>query len=1125
MKGVARKDRCFAWPHRNDGHNSLASPRWNAPRRSILSLSLAALLTPLAHAQVIIPSSTATVNLSALGPAGSSIFIAPTSTIVNVNGNSAVAGDASQNWNLTNYGTLQATSFWPTVLLNSLSAGGVLLDNHGKIEGLDPTTGGGVQLNNSGTVINRVGAQITSAGFYGITAGTAGTNISNSGTISGYSSGIRMAGGTFTQTQSGVLSGPNGAGLLNDGGQLAVDNAGLMTGGGWGIFLRGTTTGTVINSGSIVGPVGVLLQTSGVALTNTGTINGSDGTAISIVGNNNTVTLGSGSVLIGNAIVTSGTGNKLVLQGSGSEDSNLTGFSDLTMSGTNWLLSGTTTTVGASSAATSIQSGVLTVTGTLANTGAGAGTTISSGATLQLGSGGTSGSVTGNIVNGGVLGFNRSDVVNFSNVISGTGAVNQIGTGTTVLTGANTYTGGTTISAGTLQLGNGGTSGSIAGDVTNSGVLVFNRSDTFVVPGAVSGTGPVNQVGTGTTILAGTNTYTGGTTISAGTLQIGDGGTTGSIAGNIVNNSRLAFNRSDSLVYDSVISGTGSVAQVGPGKVLFNGVQTYTGPTDVAAGTLAIGDALHTGAQLAGGGLVTVGENGSLGGYGQVSGSVVNYGFIGVGNALPALANGPDAIFTINGNLDNHGTISMANGTAGDRMIVTGGTYTSNGGILKLDTVLNEGGLNSLTDRLVTDATAVGAGGATKIVVQTVAGDGAATLLNGIRVVEVGDPSRSASGAFSLSGRAVSGLYEYQLYQGGRIDPQDGQWYLRSEQPEPPIPPIPPIPPTPPTPRPVPAKLLRPEAGAYLANQHAAQTMFVTTMHDRLGDPRFGEDSAANGNAKPAAGWARVVGSRTESNAAGGQLDMTTRGEVLQAGGDVARWSPMQRGDSLRLGVMTAWGSMRTDASAQGNPFKASGTVDGYALGVYATWFANAQDRLGTYVDGWTQYGNFDNKVKGDLLPSEKYSSHSWTSSLEMGYGFKPFGSDWVLEPQGQIIYTDYSAGGHREVNQTDVSNASSGGLTTRVGARVYRDFVIKDGSVLQASFEANWLYSNRQNRIAMGDETVTLDGIPKNTGEIKGGLHYQFARQWQTWGNVGWGFGASDYRRLIGMAGVRYTW
>ena len=133
------------------------------------------------------------------------------------------------------------------------------------------------------------------------------------------------------------------------------------------------------------------------------------------------------------------------------------------------------------------------------------GTTISAGA-LQLGDGGTSGSIVGNVLDNGVLGIDRkcwSCPASFP----GAGAYLQFGDGDTVLTGDSTYTGGTTIADdGTLWLGNGGTSGSIIGDVLDNGVLAFDRSDRFSVPGVISGTGYVAQIGTGTTVLAADST-------------------------------------------------------------------------------------------------------------------------------------------------------------------------------------------------------------------------------------------------------------------------------------------------------------------------------------------------------------------------------------------------------------------------------------------------------------------------------------------------------------------------------------------------------------------------------------------------------------------------------------------
>ena len=214
---------------------------------------------------------------------------------------------------------------------------------------------------------------------------------------------------------------------------------------------------------------------------------------------------------------------------------------------------------------TKAGTGTLTLIGANTYTG---GTTIGAG-TLAVGNGGTAGTLgTGAITNNATLSLNRSDTLTVANAVSGTGAVIQNGTGTTILTGANTYTGGTTINNGVLQLGDGGTTGSIVGNVnvTTGEELAFNRSDTLTFSGVISGAGgDVLQIGTGTTVLTGTNTYTGGTTITAGTLQIGDGGTAGSIVGNVATSGVLAFNRADPVTFGGVVSGAGTLAHLGAG--------------------------------------------------------------------------------------------------------------------------------------------------------------------------------------------------------------------------------------------------------------------------------------------------------------------------------------------------------------------------------------------------------------------------------------------------------------------------------------------------------------------------------------------------------------------------------
>ena len=193
--------------------------------------------------------------------------------------------------------------------------------------------------------------------------------------------------------------------------------------------------------------------------------------------------------------------------------------------------------------------------------------------------------------------INRSDPFTFDGTISGTGALQQNGTGTTIFTADNTYTGGTTIAVGTLQLGNGGTTGSIVGDVLNNATrdqplqhLRLRRPDLR--------NRRVQAERQRHDDLTGNNTYTGGTTIAAGTLQLGDGGTTGSIVGDVLNNGTLAVNRSDTFTFEGVISGTGAFEQIGTGTTILTADNTYTGGTTIVAGTLQLGNGGTTGAIL-----------------------------------------------------------------------------------------------------------------------------------------------------------------------------------------------------------------------------------------------------------------------------------------------------------------------------------------------------------------------------------------------------------------------------------------------------------------------------------------------------------------------------------------------
>ena len=190
----------------------------------------------------------------------------------------------------------------------------------------------------------------------------------------------------------------------------------------------------------------------------------------------------------------------------------------------------------------------------------------------------------------------------------------KTGVGTLVLGGSNTYSGTTTLNAGTLRLANadalagggsltftGGTlqyTGSNTADyaariVGSSGAIAIDtngQSVTFASALAAGNAGGLAKSGSGTLTLTANNAYTGLTTVSGGTLQVGNGGATGSITGNIAlsNTAAVVFNRSDNLTYSNAISGTGSFTKSGPGTLTLSGNNTYVGSTTIAGGSLAI---------------------------------------------------------------------------------------------------------------------------------------------------------------------------------------------------------------------------------------------------------------------------------------------------------------------------------------------------------------------------------------------------------------------------------------------------------------------------------------------------------------------------------------------------------
>ncbi|MCA9229189.1 MAG: autotransporter-associated beta strand repeat-containing protein [Planctomycetales bacterium] len=469
-----------------------------------------------------------------------------------------------------------------TVLFNSGSTGTITV----LLNGTRTVTSATLQGSNPITITESL-LQLTSGA---LTASPTSNGYQIQSDVLLFSSGSwNVSGGSNGLTVSGDISGAtlskSGSGTLILTGNNTYSGTTSVTGGTLQIGNGGSTGSIVAN---LANGSGVTFNRSGT-LTYGGIISGSgpvakQGSGTLILTGNSTstglATVSNGTLQIGNGGTTGSILGNII---------NNTGLSfnrsdTLTYSGT----------ISGSGSVSKLGAGTLILTGNSSSTG----TKFVNSGTLQIGNGGTTGSILGNIVNDAAVVFNRGSALTYSGDISGLGALSKLGAGTLTLTGSNSYSGTTTINGGTLQIGSGGSAGSIAGNVVNNTGLIFNRSNDLTYSGVISGGGPLTKLGGGTLTLTGNNTLVGTKTISGGVLQIGDGGVSGSIAGNLINDSNVSFNRSDSLLYTGVITGVGSLTKLGAGTLTLTGNNSYSGGTSLSDGTLSISADNHLGSPL-----------------------------------------------------------------------------------------------------------------------------------------------------------------------------------------------------------------------------------------------------------------------------------------------------------------------------------------------------------------------------------------------------------------------------------------------------------------------------------------------------------------------------------------------
>lgn len=562
------------------------------------------------------------------------------------------------------------------------------------------------------------------------------------------------------------------------------------------------------------------------------------------------------------------------------------------------------------------------------------------------------------------------------------------------------------------------------------------------------------------------------------------------------------------------VTGAGTLVKQGAGRItLTDKSAQYTGTTEIQNGTLQAGS--YDSALVMNSRQVNIGTQGTFAGQGTLKGSVNNAGQFYVGE-LDKKDLGQATDYRVDGNfVNNGGSIWLASQKETESRLNVGGDFTANGGSITLNTVLNRGHEDTMTDQLVVDGNVyTGKNGATTLNINNVGGEGADTLKqpDAIKVVHVG--GKSDKNAFKLGGPVAIGVYEYLLHKGYK----DDSWYLDSfdtnvyppdENKE------------------DPNRNVNPEIGGHMANRMAALGMFSMTLHDRLGEPHYADSFKGDENASSV--WLRITGDRQRQDAVSRSLRLKGDTYTTQLGGDIINWNNDAQDTTIRGGIMGAIGKSDYTSSAKRTGTKADAKIDrAYSVGLYGTWYQNREDENNAYADVWAQYSWFDNKVSMAGSSSD-YKSRLVSASVETGYSMAVYKPDadkqWLLTPQAQVIFNSYDSDDSSSGTGLVMKGGRSNSVDTRLGARLtYANQKQSDKSA-QPFVEVNWLHSTAKSDMTFNKHYTFSDDRPANRFEIKAGVEGQISPNWTVWGNVSHQMGADDYSGDRAMIGVKYQW
>lgn len=311
-------------------------------------------------------------------------------------------------------------------------------------------------------------------------------------------------------------------------------------------------------------------------------------------------------------------------------------------------------------------------------------------------------------------------------------------------------------------------------------------------------------------------------------------------------------------------------------------------------------------------------------------------------------------------------------------------------------------------------------------------------------------------------------------------------------------------------------KVYRPENGSYIANIAMARNLFSTRLEKRSGSYQYKD--AISGQLHTSSMWMHTQGGKNQFGNAVDQLNTKGKYYSVQLGTDI-----IQK-DSWRVGVLAGVGKATNHSQSKVTRYYSHGSINGYNLGLYATWLSEQEYNTGFYLDTLAQYSWFNNSVNGQEQVEDKYKSSGFTTSIESGYTFKIADTNqfrYFIQPNAQMTLHGIKTQTHKTPNGDFVSDDNRDHIVMRFGAKAYLQTTSHQDSQFTPFIAINLIHQNRNTSATLSGDRV--ENKSKSITEFKIGMESKIEKQLYVWAAIDHQLGRYSDKSTNVLAGIKY--